>query len=92
MSGALILISIFIFSLVFSYLVAKFSPNLLVVFIVIFGIQTAGYIWGVSAGKFPGESILEFISILTIAFIWFIIAAQMHLWVNDRTIETKGKQ
>ena len=92
MSGPVILVGGFVASLMIAYLVAKFSPNLWVVMIAILVLQTLGYLWGLNAGVFFGQSILEIVSILSVTFIWFMIAAQMHLWVNGRSIERPAKE
>ncbi|MGB7285459.1 MAG: hypothetical protein WBC71_00840 [Salaquimonas sp.] len=92
MNGPIILLSGFVALIVFAYLVGRFSPNLWVVFAMILGAQTAGYLWGLGAGIFFGESILEIISVLAVSFVWYMIAAQMHFWVKGRTIEPADKQ
>ena len=78
-------------SLVATWLVGRFSPNLWIVFVAIVALQAGIYVWLVEASAvFGSYSTASLLLIGCVTFIWYMIAAQFHLWHRNRSSDSEA--
>lgn len=67
-------------------MIARFSKNLLVIAAVVIVLQFGGYAAVVEsgAGTFRDYSISNLSIVALLTFIWYVFAAQMHLWLHKK--------
>lgn len=72
-----------ILSILACYLIGHFAPNLWVVLVAVIALQFGGFIWVVeSGGVFRNYSIVNLAIISCLTFLWYLVAAQFHLWAK----------
>ncbi|MBO6813695.1 MAG: hypothetical protein JJ891_02460 [Rhizobiaceae bacterium] len=67
------------------YLIGRFLPNLYLVLAAVVILQVGGFVWVVeTGGVFNSYSLVNCAIIATVTFLWFLVAAQFHLWTHSK--------